>query len=151
MIEWLELVVYNNPNIVEHFGPQALWTNKALCIVSFEEDKPIVMIMRVETNQGYFSRWQHNPRLDLNTNLPQAFETTQSLIGKVGPWVETFCPPNGSKEQLKNLMYFRWYCFSRTLIEVLVRTKQIENVKIDERRQELAIILHNRAVQNKNY
>lgn len=89
------------------------------------------MVVQVETNQAYYSKWQHNPHLTLRARFTTP-AMAKSLIGQARPWVEAFCLPNGPCKQLGEPMYFEWYCFSWTLIEVLVHTEQVDSVKIEE-------------------
>lgn len=87
------------------------------------------LILKVDTNQAYFSRWQHNPHIRLEAKY-QTPETAENLVAQVALWVERFRTTDGPWKKLEDPIYFRWYCFSRTLIEVLVRTEHLLKVQI---------------------
>lgn len=47
-----------------------------------------------------------HPRFWLKARFT-TWETTKSLIGQEGPWVESFCPPNGPWEILEKLSVYK--------------------------------------------
>lgn len=87
------------------------------------------LIMKVEKNQVYYSQWQHNRHFCLEAKN-QTPETADNLVAQLTPWVERFWTRSGPWKKFWDPVYFRWYCFGQTLIEVLGRTEQLFKVEI---------------------
>lgn len=115
-----------------YFGSNVGWSQtEALLEFSqpFHYNEPKEMITYTKHTKAYYSKCQHNPGLRLK---PKSRTVDESLIAHIGPWIEVLSSKKGPWEELRDPLYFRWYCFSQTL--VVKHTGQEHHVKIDATR-----------------